>query len=272
MSKLFKLKAWLSVADAAHYLTIAFCEEVTEADVLRFALDGHLQLSVNFVRNARARLGCIRLKNEISKNEFEIGFYFGSNSTDNKHLFFLYSDKQIITINGIWDLPMIGGERLDVEHAYQTLTGGPHVKHGMMDKCFIGDLQGHMYSLQAFDNNKYQLGVAASVDDSDYYPAIKLPQDSVLVVRTAALRDFERKLIETPKQDSEKPLTTTERNTLLTIICVMAKDGYGNDLSKPYPLAKEILKAGELLGIKISDDTIANKFKDAKKVLDEKSE
>ena len=86
------------------------------------------------------------------------------------------------------------------------------------------------------------------------------------------MRDFERKLTETPKQDSGKPLSTTERNTLLTIIGIMAEDGYGNDLSKPYPLAKEILKAGELLGIKISDDTIANKFKDAKKVLDEKSE
>ena len=59
---------------------------------------------------------------------------------------------------------------------------------------------------------------------------------------------------------------------MLTIIGLMAKDGYGNDLSKPYPLAKEIQEAAELLGIKISDDTIASKFKEAKKILIEKSE
>lgn len=72
------------------------------------------------------------------------------------------------------------------------------------------------------------------------------------------------------KSDLEKPLSTTERNSLLTIIGIMAKDGYGGDLNKPYELAKEIHTAAELLGIKISDDTIANKLKDAKKVFDEK--
>lgn len=73
------------------------------------------------------------------------------------------------------------------------------------------------------------------------------------------------------KVDSKKPLTTNERNSFLTIIGLMAKDGYGNDLSKPYELAKEIQAAAEMLGIKISDDTIANKLKEAKKVFDEKS-
>ena len=57
MSKLFKLKEWLTVPDAARHLSIAFGEEVSEPDVLRLALDGHLKLSVNFVNHARARRG-----------------------------------------------------------------------------------------------------------------------------------------------------------------------------------------------------------------------
>ncbi len=52
MSKLFKLKEWLTLPDAAKHLAIAFGEEVGEADVLRLALDGHLKLSVNFVNKA----------------------------------------------------------------------------------------------------------------------------------------------------------------------------------------------------------------------------
>lgn len=74
------------------------------------------------------------------------------------------------------------------------------------------------------------------------------------------------------KVNSEKQLTTSERNTFLTIIGLMAKDGYKDDLKKPYPLAKEIQEAADLLGIKISDDTIASKLKEAKAILDEKSQ
>lgn len=44
---LYRLKKWLTVPDAAAHLSIAFGEEVTEADVLRLGLDGHLTLSVN---------------------------------------------------------------------------------------------------------------------------------------------------------------------------------------------------------------------------------
>lgn len=73
------------------------------------------------------------------------------------------------------------------------------------------------------------------------------------------------------KPDLEKPLSTTERNSLLTIIGIMTKDGYGDNLNKPYEFAKEIQAAAGKLGIEISNDTLANKFKEAKKVLAEKS-
>ena len=59
LSKLFKLKEWLTVLDAAKHLSVVFGEEVTEADVLRLALDGHLKLSVNFVNHTVAKKGRI---------------------------------------------------------------------------------------------------------------------------------------------------------------------------------------------------------------------
>lgn len=350
MSKLFKLKEWLSVADAARHLTIAFGEEVIEADVLRLALDGHLQLSVNFVNHAQARCGQIvpweetewlltlpfintptkkleqennpdkilkcppklqALWNEIPLNERgELIPILRSLNIDDER-FLTLSDK-VVTITGVWDLSMIGNEQLDIEHAYQNLTGGPAVTLQGIDGAFVHKSDEQMYQLQEdFDDNVYQSGSTADLEQlkakivnediekseaerllnqhkearkkflkereskpqsSRYFPAGGLPEDSVLVVRTEALRDFERKITETPEQGAEKPLSTTERNTLLTIIGTMAKDGYRDDLSKPYPLAKEIQEAAELLGIKISDDTIAGKFKEAKKILVEKSE
>lgn len=59
MSKLLKLKEWLTVEDAAKRLSITAGEEVTEAHVLRLALDGHLILSVYFVNQARGTRGSI---------------------------------------------------------------------------------------------------------------------------------------------------------------------------------------------------------------------
>ena len=57
MNKLFKLRKWLTVPEAAHHLAIVFGEEVNESDVLRLALDGHLKLSGKFVNHATARCG-----------------------------------------------------------------------------------------------------------------------------------------------------------------------------------------------------------------------
>lgn len=49
MSKLTSLKEWLTVAVAAKHLSIVFGVEVSEADVLRLALDKRLRLSAYFV-------------------------------------------------------------------------------------------------------------------------------------------------------------------------------------------------------------------------------
>ena len=57
--KLLKLRDWLTVPDAARHLSILLGDEVTEAHVLRFALDGRLTLSVDFVNIAPARRGKI---------------------------------------------------------------------------------------------------------------------------------------------------------------------------------------------------------------------
>jgi hypothetical protein len=70
VSKLFKLKKWLTLSEAARHLSIVFGEEVAKADVLRLALDRHLKLSVNFVNHARARCGKVVPMEEAKLFEF----------------------------------------------------------------------------------------------------------------------------------------------------------------------------------------------------------
>jgi hypothetical protein len=57
MSKLFKLKEWLILDEVAAHISNVLGEPATVADLLRFALDGHLKLSIDFVNHTQAKKG-----------------------------------------------------------------------------------------------------------------------------------------------------------------------------------------------------------------------
>src|SRR5690349_8789374 len=122
MSKLLKLKEWLTVPDAAQHLSILFEEGVSEADVLRFALDGHLRLSSYFVNHTTAKRGQVVGYEQAEWGEFPADLvatmpnvpdeakgkslpYMRSLNIDGKR--FLNLSDKISTLDGVWDLPMI---------------------------------------------------------------------------------------------------------------------------------------------------------------------
>jgi len=261
--KLFNLKKWLTVPAAAKHLSVMFEEDVSEADVLRLVLDGHLTLSVDFVNHASGRLGkvisykeiewresfferqcavrkaeqlgdspegkeAMRLAMEIPSISIPMSLFLGGER-------YLACGKKVVSINGIWDLSMVGSERLDIEHEYQMLTDGPVVELTCLEGVLVEREGGQMCQLcDSFDQNEYQSGSTAQLEkirehitsnnigkvksekllerhkkkrqeylevrkknnyEDDYYPAGGLPKDSVLVVRTQALLDLQKKLL-----------------------------------------------------------------------------
>lgn len=311
MKKLFTLKKWLTLQEAARHLAIVFGEEVCEADVLRLALDGHLKLSVHFVNHAPARKGIVVPIGEAEYEEFPPDFFpflsipeehkgkpirvMKGINLDDKQVLML--DKKVESLDGVYDLAMIGNERLDVEHKYQMLTAGPAVTLQGLDGAFVTGDGDTMYQiLESYDENEHQAGSDGSLrelarqialkkikpekaqellakhkeerkaflakakerrdaghDSENYFPAGGLPVDSVMVVRTEALREFEQSLNETP-ESKEKPITTTERTTLLTIVAALC-DYSAIDLGKR-GVAAQIAGLTEELGAAVTDDTI----------------
>ncbi len=301
VNKLFKLKKWLTVPEAARRLAIVFGEEVTESDVLRLALDGYLKLSVSLVNHTEARLGKVIPLSEArtspglfkdGETPYRVILALQLNEHD-----FLDFEEQIETLTGIWDLPFIGNERLDVEHEYQQLTNGPAVTSQGLDGAFVKGQDGRLHQLQAsYDENEYQRGSEAHLrklqdrivrenieparakelldhhkeerkkflaekkarkdagkNSENYYPAGGLPLDSVLVVRTEALRDFEESINDAPAS-AEKPLTTTERNNLLIIIAALCD--YSAIKHQERGAAIRIAKLTEEIGAIVTDDTV----------------
>lgn len=315
MSKLFKLKEWLTVEEAAKHLSTVLGEEVAIADIYRLALDGHLVLSMSFPNHAYGNLGEVvgierakrfmppagmlddiyAARGECVPEEIVIADYIGNDQ-------FINWSEKVNSIEGVWDLPMLASEKIDVDFVYHQLIGGPYIELVGLDGTFVRRGDVYCRLVESWDDNEYQKGSLAAKKQlekwiannkvpkenikplwekfdadrkeylaerdsrprhKDFYPAGGLPQDGVYVVRTAAIVDFLAAINETPA--NEKPLSTKERNSLLTLIAALCKEA-NYDLDKR-GIAPSLAKATEELGKPLSDDTIRGILRQVKNNL-----
>ena len=100
---------------------------------------------------------------------------------------FLEKEDKVICINGIYDLVMLGNERLDIEQEYQMLTNGFKVELVCIEGTYLKHPETEiMYELQ----DHFKDDSESMKDERNYYPAGGLPKDSVLVVRKDAVLKF----------------------------------------------------------------------------------
>lgn len=326
MSKLFRLKEWVTIPEAAQHLSIVCGEAVAEADLLRFALQGQLTLSVYFVNHAKARCGLVVGLDEVEWRELpgvmtaalervpesERGKpirYIRSLPLDDEGNKFINLRDEVSTLDGVWDLPMIGGERLDVEHRLQYLIGGPAVTLSNLDGAFVKSNGNQICQLQeSFNENAYQDGSTAQLaelrqhiaakkisreeaeqllraheaaregflerarskpEKENYYPAPGLPPDSVLVVRPANLFAFVDQINGASPDD--KPTGERERATLLTIIAALAREAK-IDISRPSKAGALIENLTQQLGARVSKRAIEEHLKRIRDALEKRAE
>lgn len=196
MKKLFKLRDWLTLDEAAEHLSMLFGENVTRAELLRLALDGEFTLSVRFVNAVYGKGGPV-----ISSRDARRSVIPGLNG-ETIHIcdgIFIDAERvidlrpEVKALTGIWDLPMIGAEQLDLEHEYQVLTGGPSLDAVSLEGAFIRDNGVYWQLLEHFSNNEYfdKKNLREPWNNPDnFYPASGLPDDAIYVVRMNSLRDL----------------------------------------------------------------------------------
>lgn len=291
LKKLLGLKPWLTVPDAARHLGVLFDEDVSEADVLRLALDRHLKLSVNFVNHAHGRPGRLVPVSEAKRRSIpsldgsEVLHYFAGYPLDDNNV--IEWEDKIITISGVWDLAMVSAERIDVERRYQQLTCGPPVELfswdgpivGIEDGSFceirdrfsdeeIADLLGNRENSSSSSKAKISSNSLEVLKEDirnaqdrwytprNFFPAAQLPNGGVLVVRTSALKELEA-AVSRKEQHAEKPIERRERTSLLVIIAALAKMAK-IDVTKPSAAAISIETQTELMGTRVASRTIEN--------------
>jgi len=311
MNKLFKLKQWLTIKEAAKHLSNEYAEPVNEADVLKLGLDRHLTLSVNFINGVPAKKGKIVPSNEAITYKYEnildlFGEYNISDSLKGKihqaakkvikdYPNNIYSKFEAIAseydvtkehvmeiaelnfiagvdignnevieidnawptiIDGIWDLPMTGGERLGVsEHYHMKAFGIEEIEKINIDGVFVSGKNNIIYQIQEYFEDDKDLNGARNkqhkklrklqfskstnrrkaklielhqeklkklneqwekwVRNDRYYPAGRLPDDFVLVVRTSAITDFLNKAdieVDSKKIHTEKSIANDSKD------------------------------------------------------------
>ena len=198
MSKLFKLKEWLTLEGAANHISTVLGEPVTLADIYRLSLDGHLKLSANFVNGSNAQLGKrvkindvkfqLITKGFITDEELDIPIRMPTKGElridDCPDSDFLSFGDKVSSISGVWDLTMLGSEAIDIEFYYQQVTSGLEVTLVGLEGVFL-EKDGVVASLQVdFDDNEYQQGSKAAKQKLEQYiTSNKLTDDEIKKLR-----------------------------------------------------------------------------------------
>jgi hypothetical protein len=208
MHKLFNLKKWLTIGDAARHLTLLFGEAVNEHDVLQLGLDGHLMLSLEFVNTQVARPCAVRATDQDwlsrsgtrsnSVSEAVKAYYSDKvienplESMDSGYRVIDIED-QICWLAGHFELPLSFSGYEHVQSEFQRLIGGPEVDRRQGSRIFVGNGHGDLFLLleRFVEDANFDAGLEAR---EIYRPATQVPPDSMLVVATNSLRGFETDL------------------------------------------------------------------------------
>jgi hypothetical protein len=264
IASLTKLKEWWVMTDAAQHLSQVSGIEITEAALLQFALAGHLKLSLHLVNGVAARK-LVRVKDaegeeypaDINKmfpnyplgDKGRLSPFVRKSGSDGAR--FLNLESNVTTIKGVWDLPLIGGERFGVEHELHRLLSLPNVNLPDLNNVLVERHDGEMWLLQerygdiesrkgsnaqltkmrqyiadnnigdeeALElNNQYsearkKFNARKWGEDTTYIPDW-LPEDAILVIRKQAMMEFEQHIRDNQPENSAITQTSIKQLSL----------------------------------------------------------
>ncbi|MCD9556771.1 hypothetical protein GRJ22_10035 [Photobacterium carnosum] len=276
MSKLFKLKKFVTLEEAKTHLSGALEEQLSVADIYRLALDGHLTISVSFLGIITMSPGRIfedtanngspemiiskgMAVGEDLKEPYSIIKMSGFPMSLREWLFF---GSEIMYADGIWDLSMLGQEYEYIESLYHKEAGGVGGFDGFSGRIKAVVLKRSDSFCKLKDIHR-PLGipeqeVASFIDNAknnDFFDCLQMDRyPHLLVIKTEELTRFIQSLQDEPEPLVEKPLTTVERNKLLMFTSIFLKE------LKIDPSCKGITSSISLMadqaGVAISENTI----------------
>jgi len=279
MSKLFTLKQWVTLADAARYLSVSFGEHVTEADVIQLALDGHLRVSLRLLASHVYALRWYKkLESQIEYEEVSYPLQEGATTGQSVftrrepvggeviHLPEFCEEGEMLQL-GTWpiayprdqpgreivDLPVTRYSRVFLLQCLDELSRPSEPAQYDTGRLLIQEESGDLWQIESYDDC--------------------LLMDVEIVVRTRALRCLEQALTPSPTTN-DPPLSSREKNTLLKIIAGITAANYKSYTGqKGTSTVSELLRDFQTIGIEdVKEDTIRKRLQEAAEHLPKKPE
>ncbi|RTR40552.1 hypothetical protein EKG38_01115 [Shewanella canadensis] len=181
MKKLFKLKEYLTIEEAAEYLSSSIEEPVSQADLYWLVQEKQLTMSVKLSTQAYVKGGQYITPQDNDSDTYQVDYNLATNEAldeqyqinlddelqvgENRWLAF---DKKVHVIDGVWDLPMIGLESYEIDKLYQKEVGGTEPTLDAINDFFLKrddfvfriqtslQLEGNQYNLTALETKREQ--------------------------------------------------------------------------------------------------------------------
>lgn len=267
MRKLYKLKKWYSVEDAAKRLSLTLGEPIEVQDVRQLMGDGHIAAYWNISNRAAREVAPASILHSAGDPLFDLSKGLGS-IPDSCELFVTErlepQEPYVRAIEGLFkiDSETVGAAR----HWLKALAEGKESEYTSLDGTILIGENGKLWQLmEHYSNNGYAKDFQPQKpwgNPANFYPTFDLPEVEEIVISKAELENFEAQFVETP--EVEKPLSTSERNSLLKIVLGMAMAGYSYDpAAARSPVTKEIETDLTTRGMRVTDDTIRAYLKEA---------
>jgi hypothetical protein len=262
MSRVFRMRDWVSLEEAAKHLSTVFQEEVSDIDILGLGLGDKIRLSVRIDAPTLMRL---------------CKFITLSEATDDPAP---YENAQALVSSG--DVFSVGDTAESIVWVVERHQVEPVFSDGLFDLLMRGDAESVKVEMQrrrgrtvapanalcaaylkepdVFDDHgglrhKGRPFKLLERGDDGVVGAFGLPAGSEIVLRPIAVAEFiEAQTVK--KKDAD--VGTKERNNLCAIIGVLCAELH-LDLSLPSHasgVAKKVVKMAEDLGVSISESTI----------------
>lgn len=168
MNKLNNLKSFHTLKQAATLLSAFTKIEISEADILHYALEGHTTLSVKFICQApglRWELVSIENAETCEVDFFTSSPYIGIQINDSQVLEKRHSHEDSPeSMTGVYDILMWGSGKLVAERAYQSVTDFKNVTMHEFYGIFLRSDSGEIYELKEhYEYNEQTKGSRASL-------------------------------------------------------------------------------------------------------------
>lgn len=273
------LKEWLTVDDAAKYLSVILGEAVSSLDVIHFAMSGKLDVSIRFVNAVYAqRCDIVEEKDaELVEGIPVKGVPSYKVRLGHQSSYFpgrlIVPSGEVWIASGIYNFPLMPENLIELEAIFQEMIKGPDVDARGFDSVYFYDENGILHEIMDRVTEVCWAEDFYSVEN--FRPSIEgLPEDASIVFKSAALLKFQEMVANTYVVDKpSKDMATLgqrERTTLLNVIGALLelvknpRDGRTSDAA----VIRELLACYEDRP-GISKPTLEAKFAEAKRSLDQ---